>query len=508
MEGMEIRARSEVVNPSGDELRALTEGQPTSHLTKYGNLDVITQVTARSKGSTFIVGDDPSRHTDPTITREQYAQIAARQDEFLRDRDVVVLDGYIGDHPDARVRTRLVIEKSNANIAAKQRLLYFPADDDAEPEFTVVYTPNLPAPGYPDDRVIAVDLDAGVTRVLNADYFGESKMSGLRMWDALMYRRGGLALHSGLRIVGEDGGRRVGLVVGLSGTGKTTTTFSRVGGGAPVQDDYVALFPGGKVYGTENGTFAKVYGLTPESEPAVWHGATQPGSYLENVAIDDDGSLDFFDKSHTENSRAVIAGADIPGFLPPANVERADFMLILNRNSNIIPAVARLTRDQAAAYFMLGETQGTSAGGKAEAGKFLRVPGTNPFFVYRHEWMANRLRDILDTCDLEVFVLNTGSVGGPVGEEGAHKITPAVSGAIVSAIAHGGIEWEVDPDFGYEVATSVPGVGDPGLLRPRALYASQGRSAEHDAIVTTLHADRHAHLASYPDLRPEIVDAV
>jgi len=83
-----------------------------------------------------------------------------------------------------------------------------------------------------------------------------------------------------------------------------------------------------------------------------------------------------------------------------------------------------------------------------------------------------------------------------------------VSGAIVSAIAHGGIEWETDPDFGYEIATSVPGVGDTGLLRPRTLYAAQGRSAEHDAIVATLHADRHQHLASYPDLRPEIVDAV
>jgi len=506
---MEIRTRSQVVNPTAAELRTLSEAQPSSHLTSFGNLDVITTVTARSKGSTFIVSDDPDRHTDPTITRQQYDAIARRQDEFLRDREVVVLDGYIGDHPDARVRTRLVIEKTNANIAAKQRLLYFPTDDDdAKPEFTVIYTPNLTAPGFPDDRVIAADLDAGVTRVLNADYFGESKMSGLRMWDALMYRRGGLALHSGLRIVGEGDDRRIGLVVGLSGTGKTTTTFSKVGGGAPVQDDYVALFPGGRVYGTENGTFAKVYGLTPESEPAVWHGATQPGSYLENVAIAADGSLDFFDKSHTENSRAVIAGTDIPGFVAPINVERADFMVILNRNGNVIPAVARLTPDQAAAYFMLGETQGTSAGGKAEAGKFLRIPGTNPFFAYRHEWQANRLRDILDTCDLEVFVLNTGTVGGIAGEDGSRKVTHPVSGAIVSAIASGTIEWELDPDFGYSVATSVPGVEDGGLLRPRILYEEQGRAAEYADIVTLLHADRKAHLESYRDLRPEIVGAV
>jgi phosphoenolpyruvate carboxykinase (ATP) len=389
-----------------------------------------------------------------------------------------------------------------------QRLLYFPADDDADPELVVVYTPSLPAPGYPDDRVIGVDLENGVTRVLNSDYFGESKMAGLRMWDAMMYRRGGLALHSGLKLLDDGSRRQVGLVVGLSGTGKTTTTFSQTGGGSPVQDDFVALFPGGKVYGTENGTFAKVYGLTPESEPAVWHGTTQPGSYLENVAIDRDGRLDFHDKSHTENSRAVIAGDDIPGFLAPANVDAADFILLLNRNNSIIPAVARLDRDQAAAYFMLGETQGTSAGGRAEAGKFLRIPGTNPFFAYRHEWQANRLREILDTCDLAVYVLNTGGVGGGGDDHQSKDITPDMSAAIVAAIASGAVEWETDPDFGYEVATAVPGVDDPQILRPRLLYETQGRSGEYAQLVEELHADRRAHMAKYPDLRPEIADVV
>jgi phosphoenolpyruvate carboxykinase (ATP) len=505
---MDLDVRSAAMNPSAEELRTLTEAQPTARLTEYDNLDVITEVTARSKGSTVIVTDDPDRHTDPTISRDEYDRIAAMQDEHLRDREVIVIDGYIGDHPDARARTRLIVDKAYPNLAAKQRLLYFPADDDAEPELTIVYTPELAAPGYSDDRVIAVDLDKGVTRVLNADYFGEAKMGGLRMWDALMYRRGGLALHSGLRVVGEGDNRRVGLVVGLSGTGKTTTTFSKAGGGAPVQDDFVALYPEGRVYGTENGTFAKVIGLTPESEPAIWHGATQPGSYLENVAIDADGRLDFSDGSHTENSRAVIGSVDIPGFLAPANVKTADFMLILNRNATIIPAVARLTSDQAAAYFMLGETQGTSAGGRAEAGKFLRVPGTNPFFAYRHEWQANRLREILDTCDLEVFLLNTGRVGGGDGDDRSRKVTPAVSGAIVAAIANGGIEWEVDPDFGYEVAVSVPGVDDPALLRPRILYDEQDRTSEYSDLVVALHEDRRAHLARYADLRPEISAAV
>ena len=68
--------------------------------------------------------------------------------------------------------------------------------------------------------------------------------------------------------------------------------------------------------------------------------------------------------------------------------------------------------------------------------------------------------------------------------------------------------WEPDPDFGYEVAASVPGIDDPGILRPRLLYTDQDRATEYDALVEALHHDRRAHMAAYPDLRPEIADQV
>ena len=73
--------------------------------------------------------------------------------------------------------------------------------EEIEPELTVIYTPNLKAEGYPDDRLIAVDLEQGVTRVFNSDYFGESKKGGLRMWNKLVYERGGLPLHAGCKVI-------------------------------------------------------------------------------------------------------------------------------------------------------------------------------------------------------------------------------------------------------------------------------------------------------------------
>ena len=44
----------------------------------------------------------------------------------------------------------------------------------------------------------------------------------------------------------------------------------------------------------------------------------------------------------------------------------------------------------------------------------------------------------------------------------------------------GTIEWTEDPDFGYEVAASIPGVDDLEILQPRRLYERQGRMDEHE----------------------------
>ena len=61
---------------------------------------------------------------------------------------------------------------------------------------------------------------------------------------------------------------------------------------------------------------------------------------------------------------------------------------------------------------MLGETKGTSAGGKTEAGKFLRVPGTNPFFMRpTHAGQPAGRADHSMDYDFGVY-LNTGRVGG------------------------------------------------------------------------------------------------
>jgi phosphoenolpyruvate carboxykinase (ATP) len=156
---------------------------------------------------------------------------------------------------------------------------------------------------------------------------------------------------------------------------------------------------------------------------------------------------------------------------------------------------------------MLGETTGTSAGGAAEAGRFLRVPGTNPFFPLPHGLQGNRILALLATHPIETYLMNTGRVGGTEGDERSKKVKIPHSSAVVKGVAEGTISWTEDDDFGYLVAESVPDLDDIELLQPRRLYERQSRTQEYGEMVERLKSERIARLEEFSELSAEIVKA-
>src|SRR5256886_14959800 len=186
---------------------------PNARRTIYDNYNVHTRVDSRSTKSTYIVTDRPQEHTAQTVTPEEGRKWAKLQDAYIRDQEMVLLDGIIGNDPTFLTPARLIIEARNANIAGMQRHLYYPPSGGQQPQVTMIYTPNLTAPGYPNDRAIFVDPEAGITRDLNSDYFGEPKKGGLRICHKQVYDAGGQRLHaSSTRIPGGEGqaGNRLG----------------------------------------------------------------------------------------------------------------------------------------------------------------------------------------------------------------------------------------------------------------------------------------------------------
>ena len=149
------------------------------------------------------------------------------------------------------------------------------------------------------------------------------------------------------------------------------------------------------------------------------------------------------------------------------------------------------------------------AGAAAEAGKSLRVPGTNPFFFTNDALQGRRLLELLETMpDLEVYLMSTGRVGGGDDDDRSKKVRIKHSSAVVQGIVEGSIVWEEDPDFGYLIAADLPRFPDPEILQPRRLYERQGRMDEYNAIVSQLKTERREFLASFPGLDESIVNSI
>jgi len=497
-----LRARSISFRPSADELRELAAAMPGASRTRYASVNVQTRVQDRARNATFVVSDLPHLHPGQVIGRAEGALIAAVQDAYIRERDMVVVDGFIGHAGPLRTPARLVVERANANIAGMQRHLYFDpvaGDEPFTPELTVICTPNLGVPGYAGGRVVAVWPEEGVTRVVGSDYFGETKKALMRMWSSRVHDAGGLVMHAACKVVPTSRGPRTMLVVGQSGTGKSTTTFARHDGSRVVQDDFVGLFPGGRVLASEDGCIEKTYGLDPLLQPVIHAAATGPDAYLENVA-QRGGELDFLDRSRTQHGRAVFSLGSVDRY-PPGQVPPASMLLILNRDAHVTPAVARVGPERAAGHFLLRQVRGPDAAGRQESGGPL---GADPL-AFEYARQGNRLAELLADHPMEVYLLNTGRVGGQEPDGRSKAIAVADSAAIVAAVAEGTITWDADPDGGVHAAAEVPGIDDRELLQPRLLYRRQGRSAEYRRRTRDLRRSATSYLAGLPGLDRGIV---
>ena len=80
------------VNPTPEELRKFTEEMPETRLSGYDNTNTQTQVLSRSAASTFVVDRASS---GKTMSREEYDRIAALQDAYVAEHDMLLVEGFI-----------------------------------------------------------------------------------------------------------------------------------------------------------------------------------------------------------------------------------------------------------------------------------------------------------------------------------------------------------------------------------------------------------------------------
>ena len=567
-------------NPSQERLRALAlEHTPACSETACDNLVKVSRNKARMARYTYVIAPetDSEIYSHQVMPRDRAQALIDAQARYIAEEGKVIqIEGFLGVGPRA-VGVTWTYTLEGANIAGMQQVLSFPVSEVLQgeafqPQLEVIYTPGLVAEGMPGGQAILVDLENYVTYVIGPDYFGESKKGALRMLNELVYNEGGLVLHAGAKTV-RFGDRLISMtVLGLSGTGKTTTTFSKQGEiTQPIQDDMVAIWPHGELSITENGCFAKTHGLDKESEPVIYHGTVSPSAWLENVYTDAKGTLDMFkgvltppevqqmrdvllltgapeenvdayirgDRTvedvmdaqgmlqdgwdfvkWTENGRSVIPLSAIENAADLHDLPPVHSMGILNRDEGgdaATPGIVKFANpEQAAGYFMLGETTKTSAAGK-EVGK-TRSPFTQPFFPRAHGLQAQRFQSLAATMpQVDLWMMNTGYIGGGPGEVGsldAYKVKIRHSSAMLEALLSDKVAWRVDPDFGYLLVDVHNPQNQPLLdlvpaeiLDPSLLYRRTGRMADYTRWVVAMKRERREFLEGYA-VDHAIVEAV
>jgi phosphoenolpyruvate carboxykinase (ATP) len=500
-----IRAKRILKDLTREELRELA--RPGEKTSEYGSPVYSTRVKNRSAKNTYVVaGRSPIGVMQQPIDRDRAEETIRQVQETLAGMELIQVDRRMGMSPEVPIHCRLYVPKEYARIAYMWNSMLFPSDSTHEPNFISVYVPDW------KERLIFLDVDQGYTYILGTDYPGEAKKSMLRQAMYWIKRRGGLGLHAGskvLRVVGPDGElSEVGfLLFGLSGTGKTTLTLHDHCLKEPEraiikQDDVVLMAADGRAFGTEDGFYIKTEGLEP-SQTVLWGAATHPTAVYENIKLDENGKVDFLDTSLTSNGRGVVLRKFIKGTGEGIDLDKANKIVFITRRNDVVPVCARLTAEQAAAFFMLGESIETSAGDPTKAGQAKREVGTNPFIVGPEAQEGNRLLEILrKNPDMQAYILNTGSIGAKDGSPG-EKVTIKVSTEIMKQIAKEGIEWERDPDWGYETPKSVPGL-DLAKYDPRTCYAPE----KYRELVDNLRVERRAWLAQFEGLDSAIPQAI
>jgi len=435
------------------------------------------------------------------------AHFAALKEDFLAQlKDVpelYVADLFGGSQPEYRVNVRVVTQMAWHSLFVRT-LLVRPSEDEVAgfiPEYTILNLPSFKADparhGCRSDTVIAVNFAEKLILIGNTEYSGEMKKGVFGLLNYLLPAQGVMPMHCSANI-GADG--KSAIFFGLSGTGKTT--LSADASRTLIGDDEHG-WSDTAVFNFEGGCYAKMINLSAEGEPEIYATTRMFGTILENVAIDEaTRELDFTDASKTENTRGAYPIEFIPNCSEQNLGPAPSNVIMLTADAfGVLPPISRLTADQAMYYFLSGYTAkvaGTEIGVTEPEATFSTCFGAA--FMPRHPSVyGNLLKKRIAEGNAQCWLVNTGWTGGKYGT--GKRMPIKATRALLNAALDGSlndVEFRVDPNFGFEVPVSVPGV-DTAILDPRTTWADPAQYDETAAKLVQLFITNFAQFEAYVD---------
>ncbi|SES04176.1 phosphoenolpyruvate carboxykinase (ATP) [Tranquillimonas rosea] len=418
----------------------------------------------------------------------------------MKGREYFVQDLFGGADPAHRLDVRLVTELAWHGLFIRH-LLRRPDREELDtftPDFTIINCPSFKADpakhGCRSDTVIAINMDDKTILIGGTEYAGENKKSVFTLLNYILPERGVMPMHCSAN---HAPGNPIDTAVffGLSGTGKTTLSAdpARV----LIGDDEHGWSERG-TFNFEGGCYAKTISLSPEAEPEIFSTTERFATVIENMIYDPETKeLDFEDDSLTANMRCAYPLDYISNASSTALGGHPKNIIMLTCDAfGVLPPIARLTPAQAMYHFLSGFTSkvaGTERGVTEPEPTFSTCFGA-PFMPRRPEVYGELLKTKIAKHGATCWLVNTGWTGGAYGE--GSRMPIKATRALLAAALDGSLErapFRKDPNFGFEVPTTVKGVADI-LLDPRRTWEN---SAAYDRQAEKLVAMFSENFAQY-----------
>ena len=465
-------------NLSSTDLIEISIRRKEGTLSKDGALVCITgKHTGRSPNDKFIVKDKITEDTidwgkvNSSITADKFDLLHKKILSHLSSKDLFIQDCYAGADQNNRLKIRVVTESAWHNLFARNMFI----QPDIEyltnfiPDFTVLHAPSCHAEkelhGTNSEVFVLVNFSKKLVIIGGTIYAGEIKKSVFSLLNYILPEKGVLPMHCSANISAEG---KSAIFFGLSGTGKTT--LSADSNRELIGDDEHGWSEHG-VFNFEGGCYAKTIDLDKDKEPDIYK-AIRRDALLENVTVNEKGSVDYSDTSITQNTRVSYPIYHIDNIVKPISKgQHASKIIFLTADAfGVLPAVSKLSYEQAEYHFLSGFTAklaGTERGVTEPQPAFSACYGA-AFLMLHPTKYSNVLSKKMKANNSEVFLVNTGWNGK------GERISLKNTRLIIDSILNNELD-EVDlqniPIFNLKVPTKVKNIPSE-LLDPRSTWSS------------------------------------
>lgn len=465
--------------------------------------------TGRAPKDKFCVKDAKTENTvwwgdiNQPIAPEKFDQLHAKMIKHLSDKTVYVRDAFAGAHPDYRLDLRVINTQAVGNLFANNMFLRPEAKElkSFKPNFTIICAPEFLAnpqeDGTRQENFALINFTKNMILIGGSGYTGEMKKGIFTVLNYMLpQEKNTLSMHCSAN-VGKEGD--VAIFFGLSGTGKTTLSADPDRG--LIGDDEHGWTKDG-VFNFEGGCYAKAIDLSQEKEPQIWD-AIRFGALVENTRfIDGTRTIDYTNKSVTENTRVSYPIHHIDNAVEPSRAGIPKNIFFLTADAfGVLPPISKLTAGQAMFHFISGYTAkvaGTEMGIVEPQTTFSACFGS-AFLPLHPTKYAELLGQKMKESNVNVWLINTGWTGGPYGVGSRMKLS--YTRAMISAALKGeldSISYTPTKVFGVAIPNIVPGVPTE-ILTPRNTWTDKDafdRKANELAAAFVKNFEKYADFAN------------